>query len=426
LGNSLFNLSAIFAVYLLGREYRNPRVGFWAAIILAGNAAFIHFGRLMSNGSSATIALWAVTALVLALKHKRTSLWLFMGVIAGAAFYQWPVARVGITAAAIMYALVFIRFPFRQLCQLPHHLFGAAGVALLIAPLITMWLTYPERLMGRAPESLPGVKFSGKGVEFALDSSTLELFIRSLGWIFSEYDRSSQGSISPGFNSIEAVLFACGIVILCIEGATLNILLALAIVVTLLVCGAWAVGPPWYTRVLPSAPIVCVVIARGIEGIHNLFSAGGRKVFQVTFLAVSAMLLFVSPWSNFKKYYDYETAAVFRNNLYPMTAVGRALHKTGPKYSYVFLLLGEPLWRFADLPSFAGMIPYIADLKVKESYDVHEELPLKPGESKAFMVQLKRKDIDIPVIQRFHPNAQITTIEDINHTKIAYLVLVDN
>jgi hypothetical protein len=424
-GNSLFNLSAIFAVYLLGRAYRNPRVGFWAAIILAGNAPFIHFGRLMSNGSSATVALWATTALALALKYKRTSLWLFMGVVAGAAFYQWPVARVGITAGAIMYALVCVRFPLRQLAQFPHHVFGLAGVALLIAPLLGIWMAYPERFMARAYESLPGLKLGGAGVGFDLDYSTFDLFFRSLGWIFNEYDRSSQGSISPGFNSVEAVLFACGMVVLCIEGISLNILLGLTLVVTLLVCGAWSVGPPWYTRVLPSAPIVCVVIARAIEGFHNLFSPGGKKVFQTSFLALSAALLFIAPWSNFKKYHDYETAVVRRNNLYPMTAIGHALHKTGPNYSYVFLLLGEPSWRFAELPAFAHMLPYIANLKLKECYDIREELPVKPDESKAFLVQLKRKDIDIPVIQSFHPDARVTTIEDINHDKIAYLVLVD-
>lgn len=423
-GSALFNLSAIFAVYLLGREYRNPRVGFWAAIVLAGNAPFIHFGRLMSNGSAATLALWAVVTLALALRYKRSSLWLLAGLVAALTFYQWPVARVGAVAAALMYALVWLRFPIRQLEQVQHHIFGLAAVGLLLAPLIVMWTVYPERLMPRAQESLTGLQVNLSSLSVSVKESTTQLFFQSLGWIFNEYDRSSQGSISPGFNSIEAVLFACGLAILFLEGFSLNVLLGLMLLVTLLVCGAWAVGPPWYTRVLPTAPIASLLIARSLEGLHNFSGIGKRKVFWGMFCILSAGLLFVSPWSNFKKYYDYETAAVRRSNLYPQVAIGRAIDKTGPKYTYVLALFGEPSWRFSDSP-IGHLLPYISERKLKESYDIREELPVKRSESKAFIVQVKRVDLDVPVIKEFHPDATVSTIEDLNHDIVAYMVLVD-
>lgn len=424
-GNALFNCSAILAVYLIGREYRNPRVGFWAALLLAGNPAFIHFGRLMSNGSAATVAIWALAAFSLAIKHKRSSLWLFMGVVAGAAFYQWPVSRTGIAAVGLMYLLVCMRFPIRQLKQMPHLVFGAAGLALLLAPLIGIWLAYPERFMARAYESLPGLKFGGSSVSVDMTNSTLELFFRSLGWLFSEVDRSSQGSISPGLNPLEAILFAVGLVILLIEGASLNILLGLMLIVTLLICGAWSVGPPWYTRLLPTAPIACLAIARAVEGVHNLCNVGKRRLYWGAFAAISAVLLIAGPAYNFKRYYEYETAITRRTNLDPMAAVGRKLNEYGPKYKYIFLLFGEPSWRFQDLPAFGHMMPYISNLQLKESYDVKEELPVKQGESKGFLVQVKRFDIDLPEIKKYHPNAQVVKIEHPNHELVAYLVLVD-
>jgi 4-amino-4-deoxy-L-arabinose transferase-like glycosyltransferase len=423
-GSALFNLSAIFAVYLLGREYRNPRVGFWAAIILAGNTPFIHFGRLMSNGFAATLALWSVVTLTLALKYKRSSLWLLTGVVAAATFYQWPVARVGAVAAAVMFAVVYIRFPVRQLKQLPQHIYGVAGVALLLAPLLIMWMTYPERLMPRAQESLTGLTISAASGKVRVEESTLELFFRSLGWVFNEYDRSSQGSISPGFNSLEAVLFACGLAVILIEGFGVNILLGVMLVITLLVCGAWAVGPPWYTRLLPSAPIVCVVIARAMEGLHNFFRFANRSVFWAIFVLISTALLYVSPWCNFKRYYDYETAVVRRNNLYPQVAIGHAIHDTGPRYTYTLLLAGEPTWRFSESP-IGHLLPYISERRLKECYDVRDELPVKPDEPKAFILQVKRLDLDLPIIKEFHPDARVVPIEDLNREKVAYLVLVD-
>jgi hypothetical protein len=142
------------------------------------------------------------------------------------------------------------------------------------------------------------------------------------------------------------------------------------------------------------------------------------------FCILSAGLLFVSPWSNFKKYYDYETAAVRRSNLYPHVAIGRAIDKAGPTYTYVLALFGEPSWRFSDSP-IGHLLPYISERKLKESYDVRDELPVKPGESKAFIVQVKRLNLDVPVIQQFHPDAKVSAIEDLNHDVVAYMVLVD-
>jgi hypothetical protein len=88
-------------------------------------------------------------------------------------------------------------------------------------------------------------------------------------------------------------------------------------------------------------------------------------------------------------------------------------------------LFGEPSWRFQDLPAFGHMMPYISNLQLKESYDVKEELPVKQGESKGFLVQVKRFDIDLPEIKKYHPNAQVVKIEHPNHELVAYLVLVD-
>ena len=423
-GNSLFNITGIFAVYLLGRVYRNPRVGFWSALILAGNVPFIHFGRLQSNGSSATTALWGLAVFALALKHKRTSLWLLTGLVCGFSFYQWPVARVGLTAVGCFYLLVLLRYPVTQIKQLPHLLAGLIGFALMLAPFIIMWKVYPDRLMPRAEASMTGVTWEGTWFKAAAEHPTVQLFYRSLGWIFNEFDRSTQGTMSPGFNSIEAILFACGLAIVVLEGLSLNVLLALLLTITLLVCGAWAVGPPWYTRVLPTAPVVCVLIGRVLEGIHNLFRFGGKRLFWGVFGLSACALVVVSPYTNFTRYVNYESAIGRRLLAHPMVAIARKLHSTGPNFQYVWLAVGEPTWSFRHVPSFAVMLPYIQDLEMKEAYVLEDVVPVTPGRATIFLVQLKRREIDIPRIRQAHPNATVEDIKDINGETVAIAVIV--
>ena len=423
-GNSLFNISGIFAVYLLGRVYRNQRVGFWAALILAGNVPFIHFGRLQSNGSSATTALWGLALFALALKHKRTSLWLLTGLVCGFSFYQWPVARVGLTAVGCFYVLVLLRYPVTQVKQLPHLLAGAIGFALMLAPFIIMWQTHPERLMPRAQESLTGIRWQGTWFQAVAENPTVQLFYRSLGWIFNEYDRSSQGTMSPGFNSIEAILFACGLAILIIEGLSLNLLLASLLSITLLVCGAWAIGPPWYTRLLPTAPVACILIGRVLEGIHNLFRFGSRRLFWGLFALSACALVVVSPYTNFTRYVNYESALGRRLLAQPMVAIARKINSTGPEPLYVWLASGEPTWSFRHVPSFSVMLPYIHGFDMQEVYVLDDTLPANPARPTVFLVQTKRQEIDIPQIRQAHPNALVEDIKDINGDTVAIAVTV--
>jgi len=424
LGNSLFNITGIFAVYLLGRVYRNERVGFWAALILAGNVPFIHFGRLQSNGSSATTALWALAMFALALKHKRTSLWLLTGLVCGFSFYQWPVARVGLTAVGCFYLLVLLRYPITQCKQLPHLVAGALGFALMLAPFVIMWKAYPERLMPRAEASMTGVTWEGTWFKAAAEHPTVQLFYRSLGWIFNEFDRSSQGTMSPGFNSTEAILFACGLAILLIEGLSFNLLLGLLLTITLLVCGAWAVGPPWYTRVLPTAPVACVIIARVLEGIHNPLRHGGKRFFWGVFALSACALVIVSPYTNFLAYVRYESAIGRRYLAHPMVAIARWLHASGPSSRYVWLASGEPLWQFKNVPAFSVMLPYIHGLEMKEVYTLEDELPVKAGSPTTFVVQPRRRELDIPEILGTHPGAVIAEIKDLNGDVVAIAVSV--
>ncbi len=423
-GNSIFNISGLFAAYLLGKTYRNSRVGFWAALALAGNIPFIHFGRLQSNGSSATIALWTLALFALALKHKRVSLWTLAGLASGFSFYQWPVARVGFTAVGAVYALILLRYPLTQLRQSRQLFTGLVTFLLMIAPLIIMWQEYPQRFMPRAGASISGVTWEGGWLRAAAEHPTLQLLYRSFAWLFNEGDRSSQGTIGPGFNAIEAVLFACGCVVLLIEGLSFNVLLGTFLLITFLVCGAFAVGPPWYTRLLPTAPVACMLLARAIEGLHN-FSAGRRWLFRSLLPISGVAMIALSTFPNFQKYVAHETHAGNTRYLsHPMVAIARKIHAIGPEPTYVLLARGERLWILKDMSQFGVMLPYVHGFRIKEVYDLQDELQVPPGTSKGFIVQIKRKDIDLPIILQTYPGTPVETITDNMGEPVALLALV--
>jgi hypothetical protein len=425
LGSALFNLSGILAIYLLGRTYRNARVGLWAAIILAGNIPFMHFGRLPSNGFSTTAALWALTLFALAIRYQRVSLWLTLGIVSGLSFYLWPVARVGMATVAGVYLIVLMRYPLSQMKKWYLPFATLLGFLIMVAPLIPIWIQSPYLFMPRAHESLVAFSWGSSFIEKISQHPWMPLYVKSVGWIFNVPDASSQGTVSPGFNSIEAILFVCGIAIALVDGLSLNVLLFAAFMITTLVCGVLADGTPWYTRLLPTAPIVALIAARTIESIHNLSVRVDKKMFGLCFALLSIALIWISPVTNFRLYESFETGTVRPYQWHPTLAIARHIHQLGPKYTYVLLARGEPNFRIEPAAAFGKMLPYIMDLKLREVYNLEAELSATKDRPTAFIVQPKREAVDIPVITAAYPHAVVESIRDVNGTEVAKLVLVD-
>jgi hypothetical protein len=196
------------------------------------------------------------------------------------------------------------------------------------------------------------------------------------------------------------------------------------LLITFLVCGAFAVGPPWYTRLLPTAPVACILLARAIEGLHN-FSAGRRWLFRSLLPISGVAMIALSTVPNFQKYVAHETHTGNTRYLsHPMVGIARKIHAIGPEPTYVFLARGERLWILKDMSQFGVMLPYVHGFRIKEVYDLQDELQVPPGTSKGFIVQLKRKDIDLPIILQAYPGTPVETITDNMGEPVALLALV--
>ena len=278
LGSALFGISGVVAAGILGRCYRDRRTGVFAATLLAGSIPYIHFSRTGANGDAATASLWTLAMFALAARSGRPRWWLLTGTLSGLCLYLWPGARVAVVACAVAGLLMAARSPraaARRWFGVP---LALLALAVWITPLLATWHADPTTMVPRAEVSLEVFKPSSGFNPEALSSAFGVPLARSLGWFFVLPDSSTHGTITPGCNEVEATLLAVGLVIVIIEGFSINLLLAAQLIGVLLILGAFGDWPPWYTRLVPSMPVAALLMARAAVGSLDLLASCPRAI----------------------------------------------------------------------------------------------------------------------------------------------------
>ena len=151
----------------------------------------------------------------------------------------------------------------------------------------------------------------------------------------------------------------------------------------------------------------------------------GKRGFWAVFVVVSVLLVWVSPVKNFGRYVDLTIGEQRHYPGNPNSTLARKLHSIGPNYQYILLARGNSAWEIKHQAGLGDMLPYIMNLRLKEVYEVEQELPVRKGEAKGFVVQASRQDNDIPSIKQHHPDARIEPVKAYNGELIAVVVLVD-
>lgn len=422
-GAALYGLSGIFAVYLLGRCYRDSETGFLAALFLAGSIPYMHFSRVPGNGEPATAALWVITGFAAALRYGHPSLWILTGLAAGYTFYLHPLARPPLVACVGFGLLVLLRSGRVVLRRWFGPLLLLTSFAVLLVPVIPLWLRNPTLIFPRVEESMTVFKPS-EGVDWATLSASLgDPFWRSLGWFFVVPDMSSQGTLSPGCNAVEAVLLAVGVCVAAIEGVSLNLLFLGYVFLVLLTCGAWGVSPPWYTRLVSTAPIAAVLMARTLVGFHAFVPRRWRQAF-LAFLVVGVIL--ASPGLNLRRYVQHESGATGGYRLREMTAIGRQIRALGPEYRYYLVSTHNPSWTVDPRggASFGELLPYIWGRQVREVRELDSVLPFPSGQPVALILQPDRITEDGATIRSWYPDAEVREIHGYYGERLAAFVLI--
>jgi 4-amino-4-deoxy-L-arabinose transferase-like glycosyltransferase len=427
LGSALYGWSGILAVYLLGRMYRDSKTGLLAALFLAGNIPYIHFSRVPSNGEPATTALWLITAFAAAVRYGNPRLWVLSGLAGGYTFYLHPLGRTSLVACAV-FGLVVLARSWRVVQRRwfgPILIILAIGV--LFAPLVPLWLRNPPLLFPRVEDSLTVFKPS-EGVNWeTLRASLGPPLWKSFGWFFVQVDNSSQGTLSPGCNGIEAVLLAVGFCIALLEGFSISLLFLCQVFLVLLIFGAWAGTPPWYTRLLSTAPIAAVLMARAVMGFYSFASFARERWRGATYAFLVVGVTIASPALNLRTYIRHETGQTGGYSLHEMTAIGRRMRDLGPGYHYYLVTTHNPSWTVSPNggAEFGELLPYMWDRRVREVRELETVLPFPDHEPVAVFLQANRFAADVGTLREWYPGAKVEEIHGFRGETRAGVVLID-
>jgi hypothetical protein len=407
LGTALAGISGVFAVYVLGTAWRGRATGLLGAIFLAGAVPWMHFSRMSTTGVSAVAGLWLLVFFALALKTNRAGWWLLAGWVAGWCFYLWPASRVAPVACFFSALALGLRAPRATARRWPGLPLMALTFLVWIVPLVPAWIAMPGSVLPRAQESLEVYKPDGGLNRERLRAAFGNPLARSAGWFFATPDQSSQGSVSPALNTAEATLFVAGVALALAAGFSLNVLLLLDVALVVLVLGAFAGSPPWYTRMLPSLPIACTFMGAAAAALLEYLRLPGARIRSVAlaFAALSAVEL--SPVSNLRRYVAYESQ---KRPMWEATALGRRLRTLGAGRTVYVVTTGRPDWSL-DVngrrpPRLGEMLPYVWNLHLVEIRELEEGAAFAPG-PKAIVVPSERITVDVPRLLAAWPKARV-------------------
>jgi hypothetical protein len=407
LGPALAGISGVLAVYVLGTTWRSRAAGLLGAIFLAGAVPWIHFSRMSTTGVSAVAGLWLIAFFALALKTNRAGWWLLGGWVAGWCFYLWPASRVAPAACFLAGLVLALRSPRATARRWAGPPLMALVFLVWLVPLLPAWIATPNLALPRAQESLEVYKPQGGLDHGRLAASFGRPLAMSAGWFFTTPDQSSQGSMSPALNTAEATLFVLGVALALAAGFSLNVLLLLHVALVLLVLGAFAGSPPWYTRMLPSLPVACVFMGAAAATLLESLRLPNARWRAAALAAAAAAALAISPAANLRRYVDYESQ---QRPMWEATAVGRRLRTIGPGRTVYIVTTGRSDWSLnvnGERPARLGeMLPLVWNLHLVEIRELEEAGAWAPG-PKVIIVPRERIAADLPRLVAAWPAARV-------------------
>ena len=407
LGPALAGISGVLAVYVLGTTWRSRATGLLGAIFLAGAVPWIHFSRMSTTGVSAVAGLWLLVFFALALKTNRAGWWLLGGWVAGWCFYLWPASRVAPAACFLAGLVLALRSPRATARRWTGPPLMALVFLVWLVPLLPAWIASPNLALPRAQESLEVYKPQGGLDHERLRASFGRPLAMSAGWFFTTPDQSSQGSMSPALNTTEATLFVLGVAVALAAGFSLNVLLFLDVALVLLVLGAFAGSPPWYTRMLPSLPIACVFMGAAAAALLESLRLPNARGRAAALAAAAAAALAISPAANLRRYVAYESQ---QRPMWEATALGRRLRTIGPGRTVYLVSTGRSDWSLnvsgERPPRLGEMLPFVWNLHLVEIRELEEAGAWAAG-PKAIIVPKERIAADLQRLVAAWPTARV-------------------
>lgn len=336
---------SLFFVFLLGREFGGPLVGFMAAGLLTISYTHIHFSRILFGNSASFAAALAIYAIFRGLRARQSFWFALAGVIIGWGLLLYDSSR--ILPILIFSIILWQWFWHRQSLKSMYKdwLVLLAGILLAFGPMLAYALFNFSDFAGRANVV---VLWSDRVWQHELASyktdSALVVLAEQTWRTFLTLHLTSDGSPHfafprPMVSSITAMFFTLGLgyAILRLKNIKLFTLLSW-ILLTFILGGVLTADPPYWPHLNIALPPIMILAALGIENFGNaLKKISGWIGFRV-YVWVMIGILVVTGINNWQVYYDY-----VKNNAGNRIRIARYLNTLPPSY-YVYLVSDNFDW----------------------------------------------------------------------------------
>ena len=394
------------AVYLLGREVFDRRVGLVAALVLAGWHYAIHFSRLgLNNILDPLVAALALALLLYGLRTAGRAPFAAAGVLMGLGQYGYMSARLVplVAAAYVLWHLItepgFWRRYRGQLFLV------AGGFVVAAGPLLLFWLSHGQDMLARL-NSL-GIVQSGWLETSAQTLGRTRLSLLGdqmlkavLGWHYFPDTSPHYGPGRPLLGALDGALFALGLALAMLprrpRGAGLLALLFWSVAI---LGGALLENPPSAPRLLLSTVVVPVLLASGLWEFAAAASSilTGRTAWTRALVAVCLVIVLASSIGFYFGNYAPARTYAGLNGLVDYQ-IGMYLRSRPAGTRYLFF--GAPRM-YAGSPSTRYLAPWA------EGEDATEPLERPPEGattgSTTVYIFLPERVGELPQIQASHP-----------------------
>jgi 4-amino-4-deoxy-L-arabinose transferase-like glycosyltransferase len=420
---ALLGVLTIPAAYLLFRCLFERRIAMVASILLATFHFHIHFSRLaLNNVADPLLGALIFTCLVLGWRTQRYTLFALAGVWLGLGLYLYTGARLFFVLIASMGLLWLLarRSSWRawpSSTYLGPLLILSLGVLLVAAPIVQNILLNPDPFTTRFRRD--GLSFT-KIQQFAAEQAvTPARFLveqaKHAALAFHYYPDKDVGAFydkeRPLLGVVPGVLMGVGVGVCCHRWRRWRFQLPLVwLALAVLLGGVLMVRPPSVQRYITLAPVLCLLIALGIDLLYRAATRLLPHRERWWRLAVVLLVSYVAADSLQQYFGDYrrrETYGTLQSQAATMLAQHLASYPTTPTVVYVgertqpYLRSHIPRYLLGDYFRFG--LPDIAKLETVEK-QISYSLPA--GNSCVVFVARPAHQADLQAIEQRRPQGQ--------------------
>ncbi len=335
IGTALLGFLTLPFVYLLGKEFGNPLVGFFSLFLFA----IAYWPNVISRiGLRFPLyALFVASTLFYLTRGLRTRSQndlILCGIFLGLGLHGYSPFRIMPLIVAAAFMLFILHTKSKEIRLQALWWLGLVAVTSLIVflPLLRYWLEYPEIVGFRA---LSRLGLAGREIPGEIWFVFISNFVRGL--LMFNWDDGDVWVISlphrPALDVVTGALFAVGIILLMVNymrGRDWRDLLLLVSIPFLLMPSVLSLAypneNPTLNRAAGAAVAAVIVSARALDGFIAGFGVKKSRVFVA--YALVAVLLSVSTWQNYNLVFKKFDAS-FRLAVWNSSEMAKVIHDHG-------------------------------------------------------------------------------------------------